>query len=563
MEQPEEEIGGKTFVTFVIDLHIPAVKTTMGYGTRESDDFYPDSEGFMGHSPSEEQRVNPHELRLLIFDNTTQLLEYNNMFPISENVAETAVSTVTVTSGNKKVFVFANAETTLTSGYGNTQTFKTLFDSFTVGKTTLTDFYHNAVYDAGVPQYVPFVHNEARTFNFSELHKQAPGFGFPSSSTNQYTYSLKANVSEYSSRANSGTPSPTLNGSILTQSNNNFTVDLIFMFAKARVTYRPDLLNTSIATIADIRYAIRNLAKYTNYVLNVVNGNAQSFYHGNTFSNDAVGISYAAPDPPSGYLTGIHPFHYLQQFDGAGTLSVPAAAVSSSDAPGAPFLYVPENTNSPASTGQVPYFAIGVKYMPKHVVNSVSWEVDSPAQKVAMTTLDIQDEAFTDMDYYYFRGDLSGPGGVLEPETCFKTYELMQKAAWLVKYGSGATNLWTGTSSQQEEADALIGNAPLSEPNHIQLLTYPSPSYGYFFFTESKSYYRVHIGGVFTPQSDLGATPPYSLPKWGAIRGAVYDIVISYISGPGVPYEWMLDMNKPDPVEIFTTGTASVGTFTD
>ena len=566
VDPPEEEIVGNTFATFVVDLHTPAVKTTIGYGTRDASDFYPDSEGFNGHSPSETRRINPQEIRLLIFDNTTQLLEYNDMFPVSDSEAATATATVEVISGNKKVFVFANAETMLISGYGSTQTFKTLFDSFTVGKTTLTDFYLDAVYDAGVPQYVPFENKETRTFNFSELYKQAPGFGFPSSSTNQYTYSLKADVSENSSKSNPDAPDPLLNGIALTQNNNNFTVDILVMLAKARLTYNPSILKTKSADIDDIRYAVRNLSKYTNYVLNVVSGVARSFYYGLTFSNDVTGISYVAPDPPTGYTFTPPQFsHYLQQFDSAADICVPAAEFSSSYAPGvAPFLYLPESNNSPVNHGQAPYIAFSAVYMPKYVVNSVTWVPDAPIQKVAMTTFDIQDEAFTNMDYYYFRGDLSGPGGVLDPATCFKTYELMQKAVWLVMNGSGATNLWTGTSTQQDEADALIGYAPPSEPTHAQLLLYPFLPCGYFFFSESKSYYRLHIGGNFTPQSDLGATPPYSFPRWGAIRGVAYDFTILEISGPGVPYDWMLDVDKPDPLDaIYPIAAVTISSFTD
>ena len=563
-KDPSDDISGKTTATFVLNLKKQGGTPAPAPGTKLPNSYAPDREGFTGHTAADEQLINTSDVRLMIFDNTTQVLEYNGMFVSSGGAATSATATVVVTAGSKKIFVFANAGPTLTSAYG-TQTFDNLFDTYLVDVTTLTDFYNSAVFDAGIPQYVPTFDatTDARTFDISQLHTQGSGFGFPASTTNQYSYQLKANISETDSQSNPG--GEVLNGTTYTQDYNNFTISLVFMLAKARLTYNSTVTTTPTAEISTILYSIRNLAKTTNYVMNVVGNLARSFYYGLTFSNDATGLSFASlpttyPKLPTQYS------HFLEDFDGAATISQPALPYVAPSTNTAPFLYVTESTNAPILQGQVPYYAISAKYMPKDVVATVTWDPVAATQKTAMTTLDIQSSTFTNMNYYYLRGDFSGPGGTIVAGTCFKDRDLMRQAVWLVMNGSGTTNGgWDPTDAvghpvRVAAADGLIGPTPPVIPTPAELLAYPFPAYGYYVFEESQSYYRAHVGGEYTtPQPGVyGPIPPYNIPKWGAVRGTAYDTNITSISGPGVPYEWMLDVDKPDPVDAMTNVTVVV-----
>ena len=517
--EPESEMSSElmTYATFTINATTYAGPKSP-LQTKAVADFNPGTTN--SGNAATEMDINPADVRLMIF-NDVGMLEYNDLFPSNLQTS------VLLTAGLKKIFVFANC--------GNISGFNTLFDSFTYDNsgppTTFSQFYNSAIFDAGVPQQTPFVNKTttSRTFSIAPLHTQTASYGLPASSSNQATYMILAGIPQSVSEA--GIPS-TSEGS----ATNTFAIDLYFMLAKARLTYNSSALTqlkgtTPIAEITNIRYSIKNLARYTNYVLNVVSGNARSWYYGKTFINSSAGLPASMPSD-----------HYFNHFDDASNANVLATVVAIPQT--GPFLYVPESTNSPLTIGQCPYYSFNVQYMPKFVVTAVAYNAMA-TPKIQFTYTDLSSPMEVNKDYVYLRGEIYGSGGSLEQGTCFKTVDLLRQAAWLSIYGDG----WSGTTNQMMEADAIIGTPPPATPTYSQLLDYPFPSYGYYLFTDAQSWYRVNVG------SDVGsiATIPYSIPKWGTVRGVAYDTNITEFNGPGVPYEWMFgDYDVPDPVEAMT-----------
>jgi len=545
-----ELIAGATTVTFVLKLVQPTTKVAADY----------DPESTVGGAAAFERYINPDDVRLVIF-NDADALEINQQFSSGtiyniDNTATIPVATTTVlvTAGQKKIFVFANANTIQ---HSSTETFEDLMDTF---GGDLTAFYA-LCFNAGIPQEYytrPISGGSDRTFDLSPLYNQVTDggtgfYGLPASNNNAITYQLIANID--ASVSNTGTASVTG-----TSATNTFAIDLQFMLAKARLTFSGSstattmtyaISGTTIAEIRNLKYAVHNLAKFTSYIQTVSGTTARSWYHN--------------------AITGLTPsYDYLGNFDDASNVNVPLqpnGAVNKG-----PFLYVPENTSGYMTRGQVPYYAINANYVPAAVVGSIGFNPALSNPITYNTMLDLTDDITYDpatpgsKTYFYLLKDITGTNGTITAGTCFRTLNLLQQAAWLAVYGTNvAGGGWTvGTSPDAGQTTDLITlgviknpapgspdvTPPATPPTVGGILPYPfndETNYMYYQFADSESWYRWEVG-----------TGTSVWPKYGALRGYAYDANITEIKGPGKPYKWMLDENDPDPVEAYTYVTVTV-----
>lgn len=547
--------GGKTAMTFKLNLSQPTTKAL---------DFNPD----LGGIPANEQQINPADIYILIFNEATGILEVKE--PMVTNTAEDEASFTTILdAGVKKIFVLANCS--------NIPGFTTWFNGLTVDNSysPLTTFPSTGQFNAGDPQFVPFVDKSSasnRTFDITPLYTQTTSYGLPASTTNQYSYKLNTGVGiGQSSSANLATDPMTLDGTTYSQTDNSFEINMYFMVSKARLTVEATAISTyAPANISDLEYSIHNLSRRTNFILNVVGGLGRSAIFGQSYSNGTTGVvlngsPWTTPNTiPAG--------HYLAEFDGANTPKSPVGAYATTVAE--QFIYVPEATHGSLTRGMVPYYAISATYAPKFVISAVSWNPTHPTQKADLSTgQDIM--LFSDQDYVYLRKDIVGFGGEILQGTCFKTLALLQQAVWLVTKTNPTSPAvgggWIGADAVQiSDAMALIGIAPpAGDPTVAEYLAYPSPIYGYYEFTGAQSYYRANVGGVidsptipppgpygsFTGQITFGNPNSDGL---GTLRGVAYDATITGFNGPGVPYEWMLDSDKPEPLDSKAEVTITV-----
>jgi len=574
----------KTTATFTLNLKQPGTKGL---------NYDPDPDALdVNQIAANEKFINPADVRLMIFDEVSQILEFNGKFdmanPKTVDAAfpdnSTAKTTVIVTTGNKKIFIFANA--------GGITGFDAMFAGFTEGVTTLTAFYNTAVFNAGTPQYVPFVDKTSaatRTFDITQLYTQrlvgGTTYGLPASTTNMFSYKLLADVLGSASIPMVGQPPQSYAGNVVSQDNNHFQIGLVFMVSKARLLHNSAITgasfnpNFSIASNS-INYAIHNLARHTSYVLQTQQTSpfaALSWYNGKIWTGSATGLTTVAPTPSPAVPTN----HYLYEFDGANTANVTCFATGTTPDP--KWLYLPETANGTKITkGECPYYAIVLDYQPKHVIHSFSWDGAVGVQYNASNQAPITDAMFADRNYVLLRHTITGPKGTLAENTCYKTLALLQQMAWLCVHGS-VTDLYVPGDpgktlnpllpTKLDEANDLIGITPPAIPTYAELLAFPfdASKYGYYVYTAAKSWYRANIGGVISsPQpTGFGPYPPawpandpvpywYSIPEYGAVRGIAYDATITDVTGPGVPFEWMLDTDKPEPVKAETNITVVV-----
>jgi len=530
-------ITEKTNATFVLNI--------LESGVVDNDPQPPASKAFADFNTDPkvengalERKINPADVRLLIFDAITGILEVNETYGTISGADDILTKTVQVTSGSKKIFVIANAGA-ITSGIAALQK----------DVSTLVQF-NALVYDAGAPQF-PWSNKTTvtRSYNIKPLYAFSGSAGLPASNTDQYTYILKAGIeADPSLNNNSGSGGlATVNNNTVYQDFNHFQIDLIYMVAKARLGFTGTAISHStIASISDFKYSIHNLARYTNYVQHVVGSNPCSYYYGKSFNSPFV---TAGP-------FGVYDYGY--HFDASENASQSAALITTT-APytfpaNTPYLYVPENNNTSALTwNQASFYSINAHYKPHQIVVAVGYQsgVPTPLQLTTTST-----HPSPPVGYIYLRHDIAGPHGTLLAGTCFGTLALLQKAAWLCMQASSASGGgWTGSTTQVDYADVIIGSPP---PTTVPptLPVYPPPSYGYYVFSVPNAsnntggnWYRVAIG-------DPSNADPYY--KFGVFRGKAYNGVISAVGGPGVPYEWMMLNDVSDPINAPSHATARI-----
>ena len=536
VSKPDDLLKGeKTYATFVVNIQ--------GAGEVNMDSPSPTTKAYADFNPAPfvdnpalDESINPSDVRLLIFD-ATGLLEFNELFFNVGGSSPSLSQTVLLSAGLKKIFVLANAGAMI-----NPQ-----MNSLTVGSTTLSQFY-SIVFDAGTPQFSWSNKSGSRTFDITPLHTHSGAYGLPSSNTNQFTYLIIPNIGQATSVGGAGSAPLVVDNVTITQQYNNFEIDLIYMAAKARLGYTNAALThtenaSTIANISEIKYSVIHLARYTNYIQNVVGQSPRSYYWGKSFSsNSSTTGPYSDND-------------YFYHFDEAVNVTQPATPVTGSSgsytfAANTPYLFVPEIIHDNMTRGMAPYYAINVHYKPTRVVYDVNYNpVSTPS--VILTAGDITTLSTTlpspdnNMDYTLLRVSI----GAIEAGTFFKNLSLLQKAAWLAVYG-GTLGAWTGSTMQIDYANALIGTPPpASVPS---TLPYPVPLYKFYEFKAPNA--ANGTGGNWYCQL-LGSPSD----AYGVLRGKAYNAVINEIRGPGTPYEWLIyGSDTPDPIESLTFATTSI-----
>jgi len=552
----EEEIGsngtdvnglikGKTVATFTLNLSNPTTKALYSF----------DPDGKQSDA-NQERKINPADVRLLIFDLGSGILDVNQKFdvtpvggiPYSTDVTGYKLTkTVQLMAGDKKIYVIANAGSITTA-----------IAALTEDVSTLAAF-NAIVFNAGTPQF-PWTAKtpSERSFHIDGLYAfSGTTYGLPASNTDQYTYQLKAGIpAEESNTNSSGTGgSATVTGSTVRQDYNYFEIDLIYMLAKGRLGYTEAALSstTPSASISDIKYSIHNLARYTNFIQHVVGGLPLSYYDGMDFTTPFfTSVAHTANDD------------YGTHFDAGVTVKQAGTKVTGSPSgyvfdidpdPYPPFLYVPENNNRNAilTWGQASHFAVNAHYKPNNIITAVSYQPTSvPPLQLSQTST----HPSPAVAYFYLLKDV----GSIKTGTCFLTYALMQQACWLAL---NATNIPGGgwdPGTHSTVADGIIGSAPSATvPSELPDPALSIAPYGYYHFqlpntttNTGGNWYRVAIGD---PNNE-GSNPAHY--KFGVYRGKSYEVILTSFGGPGVPYEWMLISDPGEPVDAVTNVTVIV-----
>lgn len=505
---PVNPIAGPTYATFNFSV--------LGNKTRALGDFAPDA---ITPDDTKDAAFGFADLRLMIFDATSKACEYNELISATED------RTVLLTAGNKKIFVFANTGKLNDAGGTNSPSdFNNKVDKSQGfqkgGSKSLTDFYALA-FDAGVAQHflTDADKNVARTFKYNGLYDRAndPTLGIPASNTNAIDYVLKSNVTQ--TQASGGTAS--LTGDSPT---NTFSIQLEYMAGKARLVLASDVKTRAAAedgtVIGDVKYGIKNLAKYTNYVQKVENGVAKSYYY--DFFNPANPDDQSVFDPHMDYAAYSNENATMCTL--VGGVQTPAANT--------PFVFVPENNSSNILRGQSSYYAMKAQYEPGIVICDVEFDGTAPVlgglvnytEKTLSACGSVNGEGA--LDYIYTLVDIKDGSKVLVPaKKYFKSYTQFLKAIWTEKNRS---NAWTGngTAAQQAEAEALLPAAPVK---------------AYYSYKGATSWYRI----------DLGIGEGQNV-EYGVLRGNAYTAIVSAINGPGVPTEKDLTENPGEPVKAST-----------
>ena len=468
--KPGIEEGEGTYATFYLDQ----VKT-------KATTFDPPTSGSTSENDNNDGDLAYTDVRLLIFDSQTKALEINELFGTD------ARKTVLVQVGNKKIFAVANAQGDLKSHYHD------VLETWgpTSGKT-LDDFYA-LFYNAGTPQALGTTTN--RSFDIEPLHKHArTTVGLPASNTNAIEYELKANIEREDAHND---PNPSTGG---TSDNNAFKIELVYMIAKARLHLGQPI--TSIVSggdkVSNITYTIRNLARVTNFVQNVVAGVPRSYYY-------------------TKYDLGTTAAEFLLDFDLASKMQTTAITETPGD-----YLYVPENNNQLLRRGQSSHFVIKAKFEPGKVVTDAKYYTSGIVETVKTLA-----EIGGNMDYVYtLTEDIPGiPAGKY-----FTSLAILQKTAWL--YAKNAE--WTGSPTQLAEAEAIVNTANEKATGSDDPL--------YYQFYNAQSWYRLDIG-----ESTTGANL-----RPGVLRGNAYNAKINTITGPGVPDEGEVEIDPEQPVVSMT-----------
>lgn len=475
-----DEQGGKTHVHFTFKLD-----SGTGHNTRAAGDYDPEDELYT--SDADDAKFLPEDMEMLVFNAETGALE--------QKVAVTGTNmSLVLTAGKKKFFVFANtanlADNVTPAG---TNTFTDRFDALTAGTSVLANVYAKAFsYSAGVPQAngVPDKSADARTFSLANLHTRILDGtkGIPMSSTDKETYTVKGNVTA---------------AEAATGPDNNFTIELYYMLAKARMEMGANTLDTKAdgTTLSDPFFAVKNLATNTSYIQKWGVG-AESYYH-----NDFDGTTAAAT----------YPLH----FDGSATVNV-----SFSTTPG-DYVYVPENTSKLLYRGQSSYYAVKLTWKPGKVATAVAFDPNDVIRFSDYKKLGMDPAETGSLDYIYVHTNIPLTSAVIPAGTYITDVATFKKALWIADNNAA----WVGDQDSLDEADAL----------------YTAAANNFYGFKDATSWYRLDLG-----EGTGSAT------KYGVLRGHKYTATINNITGPGKPKEIDLDDDPTTPVVVNTFIDATI-----
>ncbi|MDH6321727.1 hypothetical protein M2463_003767 [Parabacteroides sp. PH5-13] len=476
-ETPNQEEA--TYATFLLNLNETKATT-----------YDPSSSGSAAENDANDGDLSYSDVRLLIFDSQTKALEINEVFT-------DARKTVLVQAGNKKIFTIANTMGALKTACWD----KLDATNFAPGSKTIEDFYA-IVYDAGTPQALGAALPTTRSFNFEPLHKHARSTkGLPASNSNAIEYELNPNIER--DEAHNGALVDETNATPGKSATNSFKISLTYMIAKARL-YLGDTeanLTTNGDAVSNITYTIRNLARKTNFVQNVVAGVARSYYY-------------------SDYTINTTASEFLQDFDMASAMQTTAITTTAGN-----YLYVPENNNQLLRRGQSSHFVIKATFKPGQVITDATYTTSG----IKYTTTDLDNSG--SLDYVYTVAEVieGMPAGMY-----YTDLATLQKAAWLYKNNAE----WKNTAAQIAEAEALV-DATDEKTAGGEL---------YYQFFNAESWYRL----------DLGESTTGSNLKPGVLRGKAYNAKINSITGPGVPGEGEVEKDPEQPVVSMTYISATI-----
>lgn len=473
-----QEIDSPTYATFSFNL---------SNGTRAVGEFEPTPQT---EAQTNEKKIGTGDLYILVFNATTKALEY-------KSEVTNAKHTALLTAGQKKIFVLANigAEGAAANVQANLKTVDpatlaasstaaTVASSLTVNTSTLDDLYKIA-FDAGTPQAYDVVKTGSRTFSVAPLYTlvNAGTLGLPMSNNNAATFTLNANVTKENAEL-AGTPVE--NGQ---ETYNRFKIVLDYMGAKARMVANPSGFSQTLADISNLKYTVKNLAKYTSLIQNVPAGVPQSIYHN---------LVYSSPTQAT----------FQAHVDQASTANVDVAA----SATAAPYIYVPENTHATLLRGQSSFFALNVTYKPKAIVNTVDF--DLLENKVKCTEVKSYDDLSIGTGTYIYSTEVVHGISV----DFFRSARVFADAVWMSKNQKPISD----GSYSTTDADALVAGK-------------------YKTFTNAQSWYRMDIG------EGVGVNTIY-----GVLRGNAYTATVNNITGPGEAKEEDLFEKPEDPVSART-----------
>lgn len=282
------------------------------------------------------------DVRLLIFNATTQALEVNDLIA---TISGGKISKL-VTPGQKKMYVIANVESNIAMNAA--------LNDLDVGIATLTDFLALTYTATGTPGQRPSVvyptYEESTDFTIMPLATKTPTVGFPMSSTDAMAYTFAPNIAE--TVATGGTATATA-----TNATNSFAVSLEFMLAKVGVAKSATYSEIGGALDSPV-YAVRNIAKKTFITQQFASPSVvKSYYH--TMFNASTSQSVFNTD-----------------FDYSAIATTPVAAnlAGLTDGTGK-YIYAAENTNQSIRVGQATYVAIKGNFRPSNtkVAANMTW----------------------------------------------------------------------------------------------------------------------------------------------------------------------------------------------
>ena len=425
----------------------------------------------------------------------------------------------------KRIFILANMGGAQTAANVNNHLVEDAINGSQLGPITvdglegltLAEFYKVA-FDAGIPQPFDVTKSSAsRTFSVLPLSTRvaAGTYGLPMSNSNEYTFTFAPNVTEDDAK-NSGT-TPVYQGG---ETNNRFEVQLDYLGAKARLVMNVSTLPQTIANIdqSSATYTIKNLAKYTSLVQNVVSGNGRSIFHAYNWGTNPVQSDFQ---------------EYFDQASNADYIEVLTSQEKQSD-PGAKshFIFVPENTHQPSLLrGQSSFYAMNLTYKPLFIVESYTWQPLSSSIVYNYDEWDNVKALGSGNDHGLEGGDtyIYDPVGVENGGEVAKFFANKQVYADAVYYSGGGTlaaynaaavlaQVWDGTTSSF-----------IAPYDRVKL------------FKDAQSWYRIDIGSGTSPNI-----------TYGVLRGTAYTAIISDITGPGEPTEPDLFIDPEIPVEAVT-----------
>jgi len=533
---------------------------------------------------TEETVVDLTNVRLLIYD-AANLLEVNEPFPATASPK----LTVKLKAGDKKIFLFAN-----TNNIATTPTFDAALAGLAIGSPYST--LYNLCYDAGTPQDIltqtakgtTGTHAAVRSFHIEPLYRgvdetplsPTPNFyisatkGAPAGNSNAFIFRLNPSISETDSNGEAVPATAPSSGNVFSQANNSFIIDLRFFIAKAGLGHAQAALiakapvpnsgsptEGNIATVSNIKYGVHNLARNTAYLQREqYNSPTSSLFMSYYWDYTATGANQTAIMAD-----------YLANFDSASNATVDSqvnATYTTNSFNVGPYVYVPENNHKDGSGitfGQASYYAVNATYLPMHVVHDVALTSTIPPA-LNFSIEDIGHMMFTNNNYVFLLREINGNmngNHKIEAGTVFKDSVVLKKAVWLTRHNTGAPGAsgWTASNSQKAAAEAILTENSYLLPNDAaKPLTanppgsaaawanyYPWPDYAFYCFEGGQSWYRVTIGET------VGTEPLY-----GVTRGKSYNALITKFSGPGVPYEWILGKDKPDPIVQDTYVTVQI-----